>query len=186
MDTSDAATISARAGSYIQVIDNTQETGPRSVDITDNQKLNFCQDITKLQFLYQNAGSDSLRTQAGYILASLLYRASYEGDCWYLTLYDWSCADTVRTGDRDLILDVINYLNECSLKGDKNIQFKSLYALAFIRRDNAIEGYPYDFSDETDNFRKDTRQYKALAKLAVSSPSILSISQTLTSRTAMC
>ena len=148
-----------------QVIDNTQETGPRSVDITDNQKLNFCQDITKLQFLYQNAGSDTLRTHLAYDLATLLYQASYEGDCWYLTHYDWSCADTVRTGDRDLILDAINYLNECSLKGDKSIQFKSLYALAFIRRDNAIEGYPYVFSDETTNFRKDTRQYKALAKL---------------------
>lgn len=73
--------------------------------------------------------------------------------------------DTVRTGDRDLILDAINYLDECSLKGDKNIQFKSLYALAFIRRDNAIDGYPYVFSDETVNFRKNTRQYKALAKL---------------------
>lgn len=148
-----------------QIIDNTTETGPRSVDITDNQKLNFCQDITKMQHLYQNAGSDSLRTQVGYVLASLLYQASYEGDCWYLTHYDWSCADTVRTGDRDLILDAINYLDECSLKGDKNIQFKSLYALAFIRRDNAIDGYPYVFSDETVNFRKNTRQYKALTKL---------------------
>lgn len=148
-----------------QVIADTLQTGPRSVAITGNQKLNFCQDITKLQHLYQNAGSDSLRTQVGYVLASLLYQASYEGDCWYLTHYDWSCADTVRTGDRDLILDAINYLDECSLKGDKNIQFKSLYALAFIRRDNAIDGYPYVFSDETVNFQKNTRQYKALAKL---------------------
>lgn len=148
-----------------QIIDNTMETGPRSVDITDNQKLNFCQDITKLQHLYQNAGSDSLRTHVGYVLATLLYQASYEGDCWYLTHYDWSCADTVRTGDRDLILDAINYLNECSLKGSKDLQFRSLYALAFIRRDNAIESYPYVFSDEIVNFRKDTRQYNALAKL---------------------
>ena len=148
-----------------QVIADTLQTGPRSVDITDNQKLNFCQDITKLQHLYQNAGSDTLRAHLAYDLATRLYQASYEGDCWYLTHYDWSCADTVRTGDHDLILDAINYLGESSLKGDKDLQFNSLYALAFIRRDTAAEGYPFIYPDEKINFQKQTRQYKALTQL---------------------
>lgn len=148
-----------------QVIADTLQTGPRSVAITGNQKLTFCQDITSLQHRYQNAGSDTLRARLAYDLATRLYQASYEGDCWYLTHYDWSCLDSVRTGDRDLILDAINYLDECSLKGDKNIQFKSLYALAFIRRDNAAEGYPFIYPDEKINFQKQTRQYKALTQL---------------------
>ncbi|WP_262280938.1 hypothetical protein [Hallella absiana] len=148
-----------------QVIADTLQTGPRSVAITGNQKLTFCQDITNLQHRYQNASSDTLRARLAYDLATRLYQASYEGDCWYLTHYDWSCLDSVRTGDRDLILDAINYLDECSLKGDKNIQFKSLYALAFIRRDNAAEGYPFIYPDEKINFQKQTRQYKALTQL---------------------
>ncbi len=73
--------------------------------------------------------------------------------------------DTVRTGDRDLILDAINYLGESSLKGDQDLQFNSLYALAFIRRDNAAEGYPFIYPGEKVNFQKQTRQYKALAQL---------------------
>lgn len=148
-----------------QVIADTLQTGPRSVAITGNQKLTFCQDITSLQHRYQNAGSDTLRAHLAYDLATLLYQASYEGDCWYLTHYDWSCMDTVRTGDRDLILDAINYLGESSLKGDQDLQFNSLYALAFIRRDNAAEGYPFIYPGEKVNFQKQTRQYKALAQL---------------------
>ena len=148
-----------------QIIADTLQTGPRSVAITGNQKLNFCQDITNLQHRYQNAGSDTLRARLAYDLASMLYQASYEGDCWYLTHYDWSCMDTVRTGDRDLILDAINYLGESSLKGGKDLQFNSLYALAFIRRDNAAEGYPFIYPGEKINFQKQTRQYKALAQL---------------------
>lgn len=148
-----------------QVIADKLQTGPRSVAITGNQKLTFCQDITSLQHRYQNAGSDTLRAHLAYDLATLLYQASYEGDCWYLTHYDWSCMDTVRTGDRDLILDAINYLGESSLKGDKDLQFHSLYALAFIRRDNAAEGYPFIYPGEKVNFQKQTRQYKALAQL---------------------
>lgn len=148
-----------------QVIADTLQTGPRSVAITGNQKLTFCQDITNLQHRYQNAGSDTLRAHLAYDLATLLYQASYEGDCWYLTHYDWSCMDTVRTGDRDLILDAINYLGESSLKGDQDLQFNSLYALAFIRRDNAAEGYPFIYPGEKVNFQKQTRQYKALAQL---------------------
>jgi hypothetical protein len=148
-----------------QVIADTLQTGPRSVAITGNQKLTFCQDITNLQHRYQNAGSDTLRARLAYDLATLLYQASYEGDCWYLTHYDWSCLDSVRTGEHDLILDAINYLGESSLKGDKDLQFHSLYALAFIRRDNAAEGYPFIYPDEKINFQKQTRQYKALTQL---------------------
>lgn len=148
-----------------QVINDTLNTGPRSVTITDNQKLDFCLDITNLQHRYQNAGSDTLRARLAYDLASRLYQASYEGDCWYLTHYDWSCMDSVRTGERDIILDAINYLGESSLKGDKDLQFNSLYALAFIRRDNAAEGYPFIYPGEKVNFQKQTRQYKALAQL---------------------
>lgn len=148
-----------------QVINDTLNTGPRSVVITANQKLNFCQDITNLKHVYQNAGSDTLRASLAYKIASMLYQASYEGDCWYLTHYDWSCMDTVRTGDRDLILDAINYLGESSLKGNKDLQFNSLYALAFIRRDNVAEGYPFIYPGEAIKFRKEGRQYKALVQL---------------------
>lgn len=148
-----------------QVINDTLNTGPRTVTINDNQKLNFCLDITNLQHRYQNAGSDTLRARLAYDLATRLYQASYEGDCWYLTHYGWSCMDTVRTGERDIILDAINYLGESSLKGDTDLQFNSLYALAFIRRDNAAEGYPFIYPGEKINFQKQTRQYKALAQL---------------------
>ena len=110
-----------------------------------------------MQHRYQNAGSDTLRARLAYDLATRLYQASYEGDCWYLTHYGWSCMDTVRTGERDIILDAINYLGESSLKGDQDLQFNSLYALAFIRRDNAAEGYPFIYPGE--------KEYKALAQL---------------------
>ena len=87
-----------------QVINDTLNTGPRSVTITDNQKLNFCLDITNLQHRYQNAGSDTLRARLAYDLATRLYQASYEGDCWYLTHYGKSVADSARTGEADFAL----------------------------------------------------------------------------------
>lgn len=148
-----------------QVIADTLETGPRSVAITNNQKLGFCMDVVSLQHRYQNAGNDTLRAQLAYDLATKLYQASYEGDCWYLTHYSWSCMDSVRTGERDLILDAINYLGESSLKGNRDLQFNSLYALAFIRRDNAAEGYPFIYPGQKINYRKQSRQYQALAQL---------------------
>ena len=148
-----------------QVINDTLNTGPRAVTINDNQKLNFCLDITNLQHRYQNAGSDTLRARLAYDLATRLYQASYEGDCWYLTHYGWSCMDTVRTGERDIILDAINYLGESSLKGDRDLQFNSLYALAFIRRDNVAESYPFSYPGETIKLRKESRKYKALTQL---------------------
>ncbi len=148
-----------------QVIADTLETGPRSVAITNNQKLGFCMDVVSLQHRYQNAGSDTLRAQLAYDLATKLYQASYEGDCWYLTHYSWSCMDSVRTGERDLILDAINYLGESSLKGNRDLQFNSLYALAFIRRDNVAESYPFSYPGETFKLRKESRKYKALTQL---------------------
>ena len=125
-----------------------------------------------MQARWRNMRDSEDRLKEGYKLAVMLYQSSYEGDCWWLTQYGWSCSqDSTLAGNHDMIADAINLLEEASVKTtDFKLKEKSLYALAYIHRD------PWYFSGwdaknevwyDEDNplIRPNSRQYKALEAL---------------------
>ncbi|MDD5860949.1 MAG: hypothetical protein PUD15_00070 [Prevotella sp.] len=137
--------------------------GPGSGTFSENPKLQYCLDMTNLQSQYSLAKDEATRQPLAYELATRLYQASYEGDCWALTHYSWSIADSVRTGDMDFIKKAIGYLDESKLSEDENLAFDSYYALAAIRRDS---WYKEDWSLPTPQYYDGhSRQYQALKEL---------------------
>ncbi len=133
---------------------------------TTNPKLQYCQTMLDLEARYRMA-SETAKTDIAYELAKRYYQASYLGDCWYLTHYGWSCADSVRTGEKDFVSAAIHYLNVA--KGTKDLKRRQavLYALAYIPLDPwATVEYDWSSSTEIVIPRTQSRQYRALQQLA--------------------
>lgn len=102
--------------------------------VTSNPKVNFCNDISKLNARYAGANGEA-RKRLAYDLAIRYYQASHLGDCWYLTQYGQSVNDTTRTDRADLIGKAIQLLEESATSNEHTLKLNSLYALAFIPLD---------------------------------------------------
>lgn len=105
--------------------------GPNKVTLSNNPKLTFARKMKNLNSEY-NLATGEKRRQLAYQLASAYYQASYQGDCWYLTHYGYSCGDTARIGEKDYVAAAVKLLEESNRSSDPNLHAKSLYALAFI------------------------------------------------------
>ena len=117
---------------------------------TTNQKLNFCRDIVALE----NAPKTEERD---YKLASMLYQASYKGDCWYLTRLGQSAADTVSyRNEAPLVQQTIDLLKPLTKSNNFSVKEKALYALAFI---------PYKDYDGALFYTEYTKNYTPIVKL---------------------
>ena len=66
------------------------------VSLKYNQKITFCEDMSRLEQRYQLA-NDATRPALALQLAVRYYQASCYGDCWYLTHYDKPC-DVFNSG----------------------------------------------------------------------------------------
>lgn len=101
--------------------------------VSHNQKLDFCHSVVALERQLRAASGAEQQARLHYELATLLYQASYKGDCWYLTRYGQSFYDTMcYTGEADLIQQSIAHLRAAKSEGSLAMQEKCLYALAFI------------------------------------------------------
>ena len=133
---------------------------------TTNPKLQYCQTMLALEARYQMA-NETAKTDIAYELAKRYYQASYLGDCWYLTHYGWSCADSVRTGEKDFVSAAIHYLNVAKDTKDVKRRQAVLYALAYIPLDPwATVDYDWSSSAEIIIPHPQSRQYRALQQLA--------------------
>ena len=70
-----------------------------------------------------------------YALAERYYQASCYGDCWFLTHYAKSVNDSARTGELDFAQKARELLAESSQSSNLQIQYESLYALAYTDTD---------------------------------------------------
>lgn len=101
--------------------------------VSRNQKLDFCHNVVALERELKAATGTERQAQLHYELATLLYQASYKGDCWYLTRYGQSLCDTLcYAGEANLIQQSIAHLRAAKSEGAFAMQEKCLYALAFI------------------------------------------------------
>lgn len=139
--------------------------------LTENKKLAFCREMLQLQSQYNLAGTPAVKQELAYQLASNYFQASYMGDCWFLTHYGQSCADTVQVWDKDFVQAAIDLLQESKLSSNKQLKQRSLYALAYIPRDEWCT-YRSEWNNETFETEyyaipnPSSRQYLALTELA--------------------
>jgi hypothetical protein len=121
-----------------------EDYGPK--EVKTNQRLKFCQDVIDLKHLLANARNNEEKAKIEYNLASILYQASYKGDCWYLTRYAQSAYDSIDyKNEADLIGQSIVLLNNCKEHtSDFRLKEKALYALAFVPHGDEIFTYTYD------------------------------------------
>ncbi len=121
-----------------------EDYGPKAVKT--NQRLEFCQDVIDLKRQLANARNNEEKAKIEYNLASILYQASYKGDCWYLTRYAQSAYDSIDyKNEADLIGQSIALLNNCKQHtSDFRLKEKALYALAFLPHGDEIFTYTYD------------------------------------------
>ncbi|MDO4511664.1 MAG: hypothetical protein Q4B68_07610 [Bacteroidales bacterium] len=131
------------------------------VQVRSNQKLEFCEAVVALE--------NSPRSEANdYRLATLLYQASYKGDCWYLTRYGVSVYDSVRYRDEALLISqTIDLLKAPAASKDFRTKEKALYALASIPQGEELFTGEYVGKDYTyvKRVNKNTPQYTAFENL---------------------
>ena len=150
---------------YQKVDTNADTEGPGLGKVTVNKRAQFCREMNDLLGRYPLANED-MAEQIAYELGKRYFQASYWGDCWWLTAYGHSSADSARVGRPDFVKLAIDYLEKSKMSSDPTMRFNSLYALAFIKQDPWAEE-DYDFNTNKYIYipRRDSRQYKALDEL---------------------
>lgn len=134
-------------------------------DLKANPKLQFAQEMARLTSQYGLMREGADRDRLAYDLAVRCYQASCYGDCWYLTHYGKSVADSARVGQADYAAMAQRYLAVSSQSTNLQLRYHSLYALAFIDFDPWMRvTYDEDYNPHT-VLMPQTVQYKALASL---------------------
>ena len=100
--------------------------------VNGNVKLQYCREMSQLLQKYNLSREGTEKEQLAYDLAVRYYQASCYGDCWYLTHYGQSVADSARTGEFDFAAQAMKYLKESAKSTHLDLRYKSTYALAFI------------------------------------------------------
>lgn len=148
--------------------DDTEGAG--RVAIVTNQKLDFCKAVIAQEAKLRLASGDS-RAALAYELGKEYYQASYLGECWYLTHYGQSVADTVRTGEKDFVAEAVRCLEIAKQSSDEQLQCDALFALAYIPTE-AWCTVEYEWNARTGRggyvtySHPEARQYKALLEMA--------------------
>ena len=152
---------------FVRQLPNVPETdGARRGTPTRNMKVEYCNDILRLEAEYNIAAAGAVKDSLSYALAVRYYQASPYGDCWFLTHYGHSVADSARTGELDFAATAARYLDECAASADLTLRYKSLYATASMPFDPWYsESYDSNY-DPVYTLRPASFQYNALAALA--------------------
>ena len=152
---------------FVRQLPNVADTdGPEKAVPTENIKVRFCKDMIELQGQYNLAPAGEQRDIRAYELATRYYQASCYGDCWFLTHYAKSVNDSARAGELDFARKAQEYLTESSRSSNLQIQYESLYALAYTDTD---PWYTASYDPEYNLVvtpRPASSQYKALSALA--------------------
>ena len=101
--------------------------------VESNVKLKYCREMSQMLQRYNLSREGTAKDQLAYDLAIRYYQASCYGDCWYLTHYGQSIADSARSGELDFAAQAIKYLRVSARSHQLDLRYKSTYALAFIQ-----------------------------------------------------
>ena len=119
------------------------------VSLKYNQKITFCEDMSRLEQRYQLA-NDATRSGLALQLAVRYYQASCYGDCWYLTHYDKLYDDSTRAWEKDFVQQAMTYLDVA--KKDVKLKQEALYARAYVLNSITSNGLWW-FYDEEEHYK---------------------------------
>ncbi len=133
-----------------------------------NQKITFCNEMLDLLKQYSTETNTEKKNETAYSLATRYYQASYAGQCWYLTDYYYSAyTEKAKDWQKDFVKEAEKYLNVAKKSDNHSLKTKSMYALAYIPKDEwAI--FDFDYSKDEFVFRqanKKSLKYKYLNEL---------------------
>ena len=137
--------------------------------VKTNQKLQFCKDVIYIKNTLKTTMNDDAEAKLRYQLATMLYQASYAGQCWYLTRYGQSIYDTVcYKNEYDFVARSVEELTKAaSLTTDIKLKEKCLYALAYIPFGEPMYTEKYDGDyNVTYTLNKQSHAFKAYTNLA--------------------
>ena len=149
-----------------------------------NQRLTFCRDIIALQNKLQNTATPNEKAKTHYQIATRLFQASLQGDCWYLTEY-YRQSDPPSVLLDTLAYDHLTASAQLALETkEKDLYTRCLFAKAYINLDAkdwnsySFFNYNYDWQTERytlaffpDNQHQQSRDYFTLASHVRSLPS---------------
>ena len=146
-----------------QQVDDTDEP----VKVARNIKLDFCRDMAELKSQYALARDGDARRQTAYDLAVRYFQASCYGDCWFLTHYYRSVADSARSWEHDFAAETSQLLAVAKRSDNAALRYHAIYALAFVPADPWYTvGYDSDYN-EVAIVRPQSAQYAALGELSL-------------------
>ena len=146
------------------------EEAPTAVN--SNQKLDFCHDIVNLKKAIANGatGNNVSMAQLKYQMASMLYQASYKGQCWYISRYGQSLYDKAcYNKELDFVAEAVRLLDEAIVEKDCNFTIKqnALYARAYIPFGSRYHTMTWDENyNGTEHFNKKSREYQTMLQLS--------------------
>lgn len=146
--------------------------------VQENQKLAFAREALALTKQTKKASAGRARAEAFYKLASILYQASDQGDCWYLSHYSHSSEGKSEYLD-SLAYDYLCKAEQTLGNKDDALRTRILFAKSYVNLDNGIYdsnyntyrfwSYDYDWQAQRyslvfypDNQHQQSRDYTAL------------------------
>lgn len=152
---------------FVRQLPNSRDTdGSGKASPKENLKIMYCKEMIELQSLYNLAPEGEQKDIRAYELATRFYQASCYGDCWFLTHYGKSVNDSARIGELDFARKARELLAESSRSANLQIQYESLYALAYTDTDPWFTAYYDDNYNFVVTPRPTSSQYKALEALS--------------------
>lgn len=142
--------------------------------VSRNQKLDFCRTMLMLQNTIANpepeGDYDAVSVpQMKYKMASMLYQASYKGQCWYISRYGQSASDELcYNNEMDFVAEAVRLLDEVVTETDDLVLMQNaLYARAYIPFGSCYHTQTWDEDyNVTNHYNKQSREYQTMLDLA--------------------
>ena len=114
-------------------------------NVSHNDKLDFCRDIIAISQQIENANGEE-RLELMYKKASMLFQASYFGDCWYISSY-YSGFPQIMSDETAHILsnECIKLLKEIKRSStNQQMRVKAQYAYTYVIGESDKNCFGYD------------------------------------------
>lgn len=130
--------------------------------LTKNPKLEFCKEMASLS-------KQASQPQTAYEIATRIYQASNDGDCWYLSQYLKSSNFEMQStpSQIDFVKETRRHLETAATSNDPALKEKALFALAFTSVPDSYETreFNYDINKYETKVNRNHQNFKDFQRL---------------------
>ena len=130
--------------------------------LTKNPKLEFCKEMASLS-------KQASQPQTAYEIATRIYQASNDGDCWYLSHYLKSSNFEMQStpSQIDFVKETRRHLETATTSNDPALKEKALFALAFTSVPDSYETreFNYDINKYETKVNRNHQNFKDFQRL---------------------